>query len=119
MKAADTNIHDIPRKLRSNGSQENALNRMCHSLEAPENRKRFKAFPEAYCHGYGLTREETHAVTDLDVVRMIRLGAHVQRIALLTSLYGMDVMELGAEQNDMDTEAFRLLLQQSGHLAPH
>lgn len=118
MKAADGNIHDIPRNAGSS-SPENALNRMCHSLEAPENRKRFKAFPEAYCHGYGLTREETHAVTDLDVLRLLRLGGQIQRIALLTSLYGMDVMEIGAEQNDMDADAFRLLLQQDGYLKPH
>lgn len=118
MKAADGNIHDIPRKAGSS-SPENALNRMCHSLEVPENRKRFKAFPEAYCHGYGLTREETHAVTDLDVLRLLRLGGQIQRIALLTSLYGMDVMEIGAEQNDMNADAFRLLLQQDGYLEPH
>lgn len=119
MKAADTNIHDIPRKLRSDAVQENALNRLCHSLEAPENRKRFKAFPEAYCHSYGLTREETHAVTDLDVLRMVQLGGNIPRIALLTSLYGMDVLEIGAEQNGMEVDAFRLLLQQDGYIAPH
>lgn len=111
MKAAD-NIHDIPRKLCSNALHETALNRMCRSLEAPENRKRFKAFPEAYCRSFGLTRDEIHAVTDLDVLRMVRLGGHIPRIALLTSLYGMDVLEIGAEQNGMEVDAFRLFLQQ-------
>lgn len=118
MKAADSNINDIPRKPDSS-ARENALNRMCHSLEVPENRKRFKAFPEAYCHGYGLTREETHAVTDLDVLRLLRLGGQIQRIALLTSLYGMDVIDIGAEQNDMDVATFRKLLQQEGFLDQH
>lgn len=117
MNAADNNMRSIPRNYYGTTTvQECALNRLCHSLEAPENRKRFKAFPEAYCHSYGLTREETHAVTDLDVLRMLQLGGCVQRIALLTSLYGMDVLEIGAEQTGLELEAFRFRLLQEGYI---
>lgn len=98
---------------------ENALNRMCNSLESSENRKRFKAFPEAYCHSYGLTREETHAVTDLDVHRMLQLGGHIQRLALLTSIYGMDVLSIGAEQHGLDIEEFHALLVREGYISAH
>jgi protocatechuate 4,5-dioxygenase, alpha chain len=117
MKAADT--HSTFTTRPGPGIRENALNRMCHSLEMPENRKRFKAFPEAYCHSYGLNRDETHAVTDLDVLRMLQLGGHIQRLALLTSIYGMDVLEIGAEQNGLEGDEFRSLLQTEGYLATH
>jgi len=117
MKAVDT--HSTFTTRLGPGIRENALNRMCHSLEMPENRKRFKAFPEAYCHSYGLNRDETHAVTDLDVLRMLQLGGHIQRLALLTSIYGMDVLEIGAEQNGLEGDEFRSLLQNEGYLAMH
>ena len=88
------------------GIHENALNRLCHSLESTENSKRFKAFPEAYCHSFGLTRDETHAVTDLDIARLLQLGARMDRLALLTALFGLDVLELGAQQAGITPQQF-------------
>lgn len=117
MTATDPTIQDSHRVRGGLALHENAMNRMCHSLENPDNRKRFKAFPEAYCHSYGLNRDETHAVTDLDVLRMLQLGGHVQRLALLTSIYGMEVLTAGAEQNSMDLEEFRTMLMAEGYIA--
>lgn len=105
MKSVENNSAPNARKV-SPGIQENALNRLCHSLEVAENAKRFKAFPEAYCHGFGLTRDETHAVTDLDIPRLLQLGARMDRLALLTAVFGLDVFELGAQQTGVTPQQF-------------
>lgn len=108
MKTVELNTEPNARKL-SQGIRENALNRLCLSLESPDNARRFKAFPEAYCHSFGLTRDETHAVTDLDIPRLLALGARVDRLALLTALFNLDVMELGAQQSGVTVEQFATL----------
>jgi protocatechuate 4,5-dioxygenase alpha chain len=108
MKAVDTNPVPNARKP-SHGIRENALNRLCHSLEAADNSKRFKAFPEAYCHSFGLTRDETHAVTDLDIPRLLQLGARLECLALLTAVFNLDVCELGAQQSGLSVEQFEAL----------
>lgn len=90
----------------SPGVRDLALNRMCHSLGSADNSKRFKAFPEAYCHSFGLTREETHAVTDLDIPRLLTLGARLECLALLTAVFDIDVLELGAQQSGVTPQQF-------------
>jgi hypothetical protein len=108
MKVVENNTAPNARKA-SSGIQENALNRLCHSLELADNAKRFKAFPEAYCHSFGLTREETHAVTYLDISRLLQLGARMDRLGLLTAVFELDVFELGAQQSGITPEQFATL----------
>ncbi|MEI7950270.1 MAG: protocatechuate 3,4-dioxygenase [Gammaproteobacteria bacterium] len=86
------------------------LNRMCYSFNSAENRKKFKAFPEAYCHSYHLPREQIHAVTDLDVLRMLQLGGNIYYLAKLTGIYGMTVQDLGAQQTGLSLDEFRAML---------
>ena len=76
-----------------------ALNRMCYSFNRAANRRRFKAFPEAYCLQYRLTRAQITAVTDLDIERMLQLGGNLYYLQKLTRLYGMDLYDLYAEQH--------------------
>ena len=71
-----------------------ALNKMCFSFNSVENRKRFKAFPEAYCDRFGLSREQVHAVTDLDFTRLLELGGNPYYLAKLAAIYGMSMEEL-------------------------
>ncbi len=87
-----------------------ALNRMCYSFNSAENRKKFKAFPDAYCRSYGLTREQTNAVTDLDVLRMLQLGGNIYYLAKLTGIYGMTVQDLGTQQTGLSLDEFRAIL---------
>lgn len=87
-----------------------ALNKMCYSFNSAENRKKFKAFPEAYCHAYGLPREQIHAVTDLDVLRMLQLGGNIYYLAKLTGIYGMSVQDIGAQQTGKSVDEFRAML---------
>jgi protocatechuate 4,5-dioxygenase alpha chain len=105
MKQLEPNSEPNARRPGS-GVAENALNRLCQSLASGDNARRFKAFPEAYCHGFGLTREETHAITDLDIPRLLLLGARIERLALLTALFNLDVLELGAQQSGLTVEQF-------------
>ena len=86
------------------------LNRMCYSFNSADNRRKFKAFPEAYCRTYDLSREQTHAVTDLDVLRMLQLGGNIYYLAKLTGIYGMTVQDLGAQQTGLSLDEFRAML---------
>ena len=87
------------------------LNRMCYSFNSADNRKKFKAFPEAYCHAYHLTREQIHAVTDLDVLRLLQVGGNIYYLAKLTGIYGMTVQDLGAQQTGLSIDEFRARLE--------
>ena len=85
------------------------LNRMCYSFNTADNRKKFKAFPEAYCRAYHLTREQVHAVTDLDVLRLLQLGGNIYYLAKLAGIYGMSVQDLGAERPGLRPDELRAM----------
>jgi len=87
-----------------------ALNKMCYSFNSAENRKKFKAFPEAYCRAYGLSQEQIHAVTDLDVLRMLQLGGNIYYLAKLTGIFGLSVQDIGAQQTGKSTAEFKAML---------
>lgn len=92
------------------------LNRMCYSFNSADNRRKFKAFPEAYCHAYHLTREQIHAVTDLDVLRMLQLGGNIYYLAKLTGIFQLSVQDLGAQQTGLSVDEFRALLVAQGRI---
>jgi len=74
------------------------INALCNSLINVESKKKFRAYPERYCREFGLSLEEIHAVTDLDVIQLLKLGGDLPSLERLTSIYGMEIMELCAEQ---------------------
>jgi protocatechuate 4,5-dioxygenase alpha chain len=76
-----------------------ALNRMCFSFNQEDNRKRFKAFPEAYCKRFGLSREQIFAVTDMDFSRLMELGGNPYYLAKLAAIYGMSLEEFTAPES--------------------
>ena len=86
------------------------LNKMCSTLLTPESRKRFRAFPEGYCREYGLSLEQIHAVTDLDVIKLLDLGCSIPNIERLTSIYGLDIITLYMEQTGKSLDDARQLL---------
>lgn len=90
---------------------ENALRTMCHTLTSDENRKRFKAFPEGYCRNFNLTLEQIHAVTDLDMLRILRLGGDRECLENLFVIYGLSVLELGAQQTGKSPDEIDALLR--------
>ena len=74
------------------------LAEMCSSFELPDNCQKFKDFPEAYCHTFELTEEQIHAVTDLDILRMLKTGGNTEGIAKLTNIYDLSIQDLAIQQ---------------------
>lgn len=87
-----------------------ALNKLCSSLIIRENQKRLRAFPESYCREYGLNLEQIHAVTDLDILRLLDLGVAIDNLKKLTATYGLDVLDLCAEQTGKSLDEVRAII---------
>lgn len=82
----------------SSHSRRNTLNQLCASLTDPENQRRFRSFTEGYCRDFGLSLEQIHAVTDFDIVRLLRLGITPSSLRLLFSVCGLNLQSQCQEQ---------------------
>ena len=91
-----------------------ALNRMCFSFNAKENREAFRADEDAYCAKYGLTMEQREAVKSRNVLRMIAAGGNVYYLAKLAGIFGLNVQDIGAQQTGMSVAAFKEKLAAAG-----
>ena len=107
MQAANDSIHSNS-TYRFDGRKARkgyALNRMCYSFNSADNRKRFKAFPEAYCKCYGLSKEQIHAVTDMDFARLMELGGNPCYLSKLAGIYGMSLEEFTISEPEQACDA--------------
>jgi protocatechuate 4,5-dioxygenase alpha chain len=112
MRAANDSIHSN-NAYRFDGRKAMlgyALNRMCYSFNNADNRKRFKAFPEAYCKRYGLSREQIFAVTDMDFIRLMALGGNPYYLAKLAAIYGMSLDEFTAPEGASQCDRKQVML---------
>jgi len=91
-----------------------ALNRMCFSFNAKENRESFRTNEDAYCAKYGLTEEQREAVKSRNVLRMIEAGGNVYYLAKLAGIFGLNVQDIGAQQTGMSVAAFKDKLAAAG-----
>lgn len=91
-----------------------ALNKMCYSFNAKENRDAFKADPEAYMDKLKLTDPQKDAVRSLNVLRMIEAGGNIYYLAKLAGIYGLSVQDVGAQQTGMTTDEFKAKLVAQG-----
>lgn len=107
----NSDLSDTPGFTDSKGTKGYELNRMCYSFNSEKNCKKFKAFPEAYCHLFNLNKNEIHAVTDLDIIRMVHAGGNLDYLSNLTAIYGLDLHDLGAQQLGLSLEEFKAKLQ--------
>jgi hypothetical protein len=105
---ADTALHEL---CDTSLGERACLDKMCSSLLSSHNRKRFRAFPEGYCREYGLSLEQIHAVTDLDIVKLLQLGCSIPHMERLTSIYGLDILSLCMEQTGKTLDEARHLLR--------
>lgn len=87
-----------------------ALNALCFSFNAVENRASFSADEDAYCRKYGLNEAQRAAVASRDVLEMIRQGGNIYYLAKLAGIFGLGVQDVGAQQTGMDVAAFRQML---------
>jgi protocatechuate 4,5-dioxygenase alpha subunit len=60
-----------------------ALNRMCFTLNAAENRAEFTADPDGYCARFGLNDEELAAVRSRDKTLLFAAGGNMYFLAKL------------------------------------
>jgi len=60
-----------------------ALNRMCYSLNALENRLAYIADPAAYCDSFGLSAEEREAALSQDKEKLLAAGGNMYFFAKL------------------------------------
>jgi protocatechuate 4,5-dioxygenase, alpha chain len=84
-----------------------ALNAMCFSFNAVENREAFRADEQAYCTRYGLGDEQRAAVQARNVLQMIAAGGNIYYLAKLAGIYGLNVQDVGAQQTGMSVPAFK------------
>ena len=91
-----------------------ALNRMCYSFNAAENREAFKRDEDAYCREYGLNDEQRAAVASRNVLQLIAAGGNIYYLAKFAGILGLDVQDIGAQQTGMTKEAFKAMLAAAG-----
>jgi protocatechuate 4,5-dioxygenase alpha chain len=91
-----------------------ALNKMCFSFNAAENRAAFLRDEDGYCEKYGLSPEQRTAVRRRNVLEMIEAGGNVYYLAKLAGIFGLNVQDIGAQQTGMSVEAFRAKLEAAG-----
>jgi protocatechuate 4,5-dioxygenase alpha chain len=91
-----------------------ALNKMCFSFNAAENRAALLRDEDGYCEKYGLSPEQRAAVRRRNVLEMIEAGGNVYYLAKLAGIFGLNVQDIGAQQTGMSVEAFRAKLEAAG-----
>lgn len=87
-----------------------ALNKMCFSFNDADNRTAFRSDEAAYMKKYGLTDEQTKAISSRDVLGLLNAGGNVYYLAKFAGILGLDVQDLGAAQTGMSKEAFKARL---------
>ncbi|MFM2346846.1 MAG: hypothetical protein RL654_1599 [Pseudomonadota bacterium] len=87
-----------------------ALNRMCYSFNAAENRAAFVQDEDGYCARYGLNAEQRQAIRQRNVLALIAAGGNVYYLAKFAGIFGLDVQDLGAQQTGLSKDEFKARL---------
>ena len=90
-----------------------ALNAMCYSFNAADNREAFRQNEAGYCERYGLDADQRRAVMNRDVLGMIAAGGNIYYLAKLAGIFGLNVQDVGAQQTGMALDAFKQRLLDS------
>ena len=91
-----------------------ALNKMCYSFNAQENRDAFKRDEEAYMTKYGLNEQQKEAIRKRCVLDLIDAGGNVYYLAKFAGIFGLDVQDVGAQQTGMTKDEFKAMLARQG-----
>ena len=92
-----------------------ALNKMCFSFNAADNRAAFLADEEAYMRKYGLGAEQAAAVRSRQVLEMLAAGGNAYYLAKLAGIFGLDMQDIGAQQTGVSKEQFQARLRAAAH----
>ncbi|EYC51121.1 protocatechuate 3,4-dioxygenase [Hylemonella gracilis str. Niagara R] len=88
-----------------------ALNKMCYSFNAAENRQAFMADEEGYMQRHGLNAQQSQAIRERDVLGLLAAGGNIYYLAKFAGILKLDVQDLGALQTGMSKEAFKAKLR--------
>ena len=91
-----------------------ALNRMCYSFNAAENREAFLRDEDAYCAKFGLNDAQRAAIRNRNVLELIAAGGNIYYLAKFAGIFGLDVQDVGAQQTGMTKDAFKAMLVAAG-----
>ncbi len=91
-----------------------ALNKMCYSFNAAQNRAEFLRDEDAYCRKFGLNAAQRSAVQHRSVLELIAAGGNIYYLAKFAGIFGLDVQDVGAQQTGMTKEAFKAKLVEAG-----
>jgi protocatechuate 4,5-dioxygenase alpha chain len=92
-----------------------ALNKMCYSFNAAENRAQFLKDEDAYCAKYGLNEAQRSAIRSRNVLELIAAGGNIYYLAKFAGMFGLNVQDIGAQQTGMTLEAFKKKLRAAAH----
>ena len=91
-----------------------ALNKMCFSFNAAENRNAFKADEEAYMRQYGLNDAQAAAIRARNVLQLIAAGGNAYYLAKFAGMFGLDMQDIGAQQTGLTKDEFKAKLVAAG-----
>ena len=92
-----------------------ALNKMCFSFNAAENRAAFQNDEEAYMRKYGLNEQQAAAIRARNVLQLIAAGGNAYYLAKFAGIFGLDMQDMGAQQTGMSKEEFKAKLRAAAH----
>ena len=75
-----------------------ALNKMCFSFNAADNRAAFLKDEEAYMRAYGLNPQQSAAIRQRKVLDLIAAGGNAYYQAKFAGIFGLDMQDIGAQQ---------------------
>ncbi len=91
-----------------------ALNKMCFSFNAADNRGEFQRDEEAYMRKYALNDAQSAAIRARNVLQLIAAGGNAYYLAKFAGIFGLDMQDIGAQQTGMSKEAFKAKLVAAG-----
>jgi protocatechuate 4,5-dioxygenase alpha chain len=91
-----------------------ALNKMCFSFNAADNRAAFLQDEEAYMNLYGLSDSQKAAIRSKQVLQLLQEGGNAYYLAKFAGIFKLDMQDIGAQQRGMSKDEFKAMLVAAG-----
>ena len=75
-----------------------ALNKMCFSFNAAENRGEFLRDEEAYMRKFNLNSQQAEAIRAKNVLQLIAAGGNAYYLAKFAGIFHLDMQDIGASK---------------------
>lgn len=90
------------------------LNKMCYSFNNSSAREEFLTDELAYCRKFNLSEDQTNAIKNRDILKLLDEGGSIYHLAKFAGIFGMNMQDIGAIQTGMTVEAFHEKLRKAG-----